>query len=799
MARRTPTNLSDPEIKILILKTVVYILMGIFFIRLFELQIFKHDFYQKIAAKEHYGYTELPARRGEIFIKDYASGEDIRVATNITLDTLYADPTIIQNKKLVADRITPMIFNLEEEQLRDEERVKEEQKKAQTKEEIEKIKPHSEEELYSNFYNNLLDSISQEVRQEILLSDDILPDIAIQEIENLHIPGFEIKQGKLYAYPPQINNREEAASLLGKYIDITPTSLARILEGKNRYVILAKKISPEVSIDIKSLINNDSNKNFYGLGLTEEYYRFYPENELASNALGFVTPNGIGQYGIEAKYNTQLQGKIGVFQTQRDGSIYGRQITVGDSIIQPAVDGDDIVLTIDRSMQMTIEKLLAHAVEKYRADSGQVIVMDPNTGRIMAMAHYPSFNPNDFGAALDMEEVPFSREEVASLEPIATEENAYWFYRNRDAHDRYKVIRKRVDGKEELNPSPTEEPDTESDPNAPTAETATPPSPDDYDKYAYYRYDNWIGLEAYQNKIVAAPYEPGSVFKAITMSSAIDDKDVTPQTSFQDPGIMFLDQNQYGRVTGPDGLRYDYQIGNVSSQCTGYVTMVRVIEYSCNTGVGWVAKKMGKNLFYSYMMKFGFGDRTGIEFDNENTGQIEHFSQWTESELVTHAFGQGITTTPLQMATAYSALANGGILMQPHVVEKIIQRKGKTFETETTPVHRVIDEDTSTKITAMLVSAVENGVAKNAAVPDHYIAAKTGTSQTYKNGKPLSGAGTTITSIAGFGPIDNPKFVILVKFDRPHTSEWADSTAAFLFKDIAAYLYEYLGVPPDKQ
>lgn len=741
-------------------------LTGIFAIRLIELQIFKHDFYQQIAAKEHYGYTELPARRGEIFIKDYASGEDIRVATNITLDTLYADPTIIQNKKLVADRVAPMIFNLEEEKLADEKRIAEAQKKAQTQEEADKIKPYTDEELYTNFYNKLLDSISQEIRQQILLSNDILPEAAIIEINNLGLPGFEIKEGKLTAYPPQIRDREEAASLISKYINITPTSLERILQGKNRYVVLAKKIKSEISVEIKDLINNDPGKNFFGLGLTEEYYRFYPEKELAANVLGFVTPNGIGQYGIETKYNTQLQGKKGVFQTQRDGSIYGRQITVGESIIQPAIDGDNIVLTIDRSMQMNIERMLAHAVESYRADSGQVIVMDPDTGKIMAMAHYPSFDPNNYGSAMDMVEISFTPEEVESLETIETEENAFWFYRNRDAHDRFKVIRRPIDGQE--------------------------------NNYIYYRYKNWIGLESYQNKAVAAPYEPGSVYKAITMASAIDDKDVTPQTAFHDPGVLFVDQNNNGKWTGPDGLRYDYKIGNVSAKCTGYVTMVNVLENSCNTGVGWVAKKMGKNLFYSYMMKFGFADRTGIEFDNEHPGQIAHFSQWSESSLVTHAFGQGITATPIQMTLAYAAVANGGILMQPHIVEKTVQKNGRITETEPNEIHRVIDEDTATKVTAMLVSAVENGVAENAGLENHYIAAKTGTSQTYKYGQPLTGAGTTITSIAGFGPIENPKFVLYVKFDRPRSSEWADSTTAYLFKDIATYLYEYLGIPPDK-
>lgn len=751
MARRKRNTGTNLETKITALRTLVIIIVGIIIVRLFFLQVIRNDFYQQIAAKEHYGYTELPARRGEIFIQDYASDETVRIATNVTLDTLYADPTILKDPKIVADRVVPMIFDLEAEREKDQKRIAIEFKRAQTEEDQLRISELTDEELYSQFYGNTFESISQTVRPQILLSNT-MGETALSEINNLGLVGLEVNGTNLYAYPPQINNREYTASILSKYIDLSPNRLEQILAGKNRYVVLARKIQPETSSQIRTLINEDENKNFFGLGLQEKYYRFYPEAELAANVLGFVTPGGIGQYGIESNYNTQLQGEKGVFQTQRDGSIYGRQITVGDSVIEPAKDGDDIVLTIDRSMQMMIEDKLARAVLDYRADSGQVIVMDPNTGRVMAMAHYPSFDPNNFGNALDKEEIALTPAEVAQLIPIEENENEFWFYRNLAAHDRYKVMREEIED-------------------------------EDGNYYIYKRFKNWIGLEAFQNKTVAEPYEPGSVFKAITMASAIDDKDVTPKTAFSDSGIKKVDE---------------FEITNVSGKCTGYVTMTNVLEQSCNTGISWVAEKMGRNLFYSYMMKFGFGERTGIEFDNEHPGYIEHFTRWADSELVTHAFGQGITVTPLQMATAYAAIANGGTLMQPHIVDKIIEKNGRVSETQSHAIHTVITEDTTQQITAMLTSAVENGVASNAQVDNHYIAAKTGTSQTYKYGKPLKGAGTTITSIVGFGPIENPQFVLYVKLDRPRSSEWADSTAAYLFRDIATYLYDYLGIPPDK-
>lgn len=751
---RTPRQ---PLNKISVLKVLVVAIALTIGARLFFLQVIRYDFYQQVAAKEHYGETELPARRGEIFIKDYASGENIRVATNITLDTLFADPTIIKDKKLVADRLVPLIYDLEEARAADDARVETEHKRAKTQEDVDKIKPLTDEELYKKFYDDILASISMETRPVILLSDTLLPD-TLKAIAALNLTGIEVTETELRAYPDKIVNKEYIASTLDTYLDITPTRLETILEGKNRYVILKKKIKPEVSQQIQKIMDEDKDKNFFGIGLKEEYYRYYPENDLASNVLGFVTPDGVGQYGIESKYNTQLQGKKGMFRAQKDGSVYGRQITVGDSVIQPAVDGDSIVLTIDRAMQLEVERIIKKATIDYRADSGQAIVLDPKTGKIMAMAHYPDFDPNNFGAVLDTEEINFTEDEIKSLVPIEEEENAFWFYRNVIAHDRYKVMVSTLEDGRKI----------------------------------YKRYKNWIGLEAYQNKIVSMPYEPGSVFKAITMASGLDDKDVTPNTAFHDPGFLEVDFNKNINA-------YEYTIKNVSAKCTGYSTMTNVIANSCNTGISYVAKQMGKSLFYSYMLKFGFGERTGVEFDGEHPGKIEHFTRWAESEFYNHAFGQGITATPLQMVAAYGALANKGVLMQPHIVEKVIQANGKVVQTEATPIEQVISEQAANTITAMLVNAVENGVARNASLPDYYIAGKTGTSQTYRNGKAIEGAGTTITSIAGYGPIDDPKFVILVKLDRPRSSEWADSTAVYAFRDIASYLYSYFGIPPDKK
>jgi len=206
---------------------------------------------------------------------------------------------------------------------------------------------------------------------------------------------------------------------------------------------------------------------------------------------------------------------------------------------------------------------------------------------------------------------------------------------------------------------------------------------------------------------------------------------------------------------------------------------------------------MGAQMVYDYFKNWGFGEYTGIQLNGETAGQLEHWKEWEASELVTRGFGQGMTASLLQVALAYGSLANGGYLMKPILVEKIKKTDGdiKTFEPER--VRRVISEHTADLLKAMLLNSVEKGVARGARVWGHSVMGKTGTSQTYRHGKAQTGAGTTIASFAGFGPMDTPKFVILVKLDYPKTSQWGSETAAGTFRRIAEFLFDYYNVPPE--
>jgi len=225
--------------------------------------------------------------------------------------------------------------------------------------------------------------------------------------------------------------------------------------------------------------------------------------------------------------------------------------------------------------------------------------------------------------------------------------------------------------------------------------------------------------------------------------------------------------------------------------------MTEVLINSCNIGMSYVAQLLGRSLLYSYIQSFGFGERTDIQLDGEESGYIEYYEDWADSELVTHAFGQGISVTPLQMVTAVSALANEGVLMQPYVVDSVEYADGSVTEYEPEIIRQAVTKETADLMTAMLTAVVEQGYS-TLAFDDHYVAGKSGTAQTYKWGKALTGRGTTIGSFVGYGPIDDPQFVILVKFDYPRADEWGANTAGPVFHDIADFLYSYYNVPPDK-
>jgi len=490
----------------------------------------------------------------------------------------------------------------------------------------------------------------------------------------------DIFQYEIFATPRDVSNPRWTAEQLAPLLERPPETLWTLLDRKDLSVTLAKQIPLNVGEKIAS-------RGLPGVGAIPLPQRIYPEKELACHLLGFVGAEGDGFYGLEEYYEDILQGEPGSRGGERDPS--GLQMIAGYGSYVPAQEGPTLILTLDRTIQGLVEEDLEKAIEEYGAQGGTIIVMDPWTGAILAMASYPRYDPNRF--------------------------------------------------------------------------YETP-------------------QELFVNPAISEVHEPGSIFKPVTIGAALDTGEVTPETTYNDTGSILVG----GQV-----------IANWDWGARGETTVSELLRYSLNVGAATMSTKIGAEKFYPYVRRFGFGEPTGVDLAGEVWGIVKTpwDAQWHESDLGTNSFGQGISVTPLQMINAMAAIANGGLLMKPHIVQRIIREDG-VVEIEPVVRRRVISPETARQLTQILVEGVKKGVAELAYVEGYSIAAKTGTAQI-----PIPGGYDptwTIASIVGWAPADNPRFVILVKIDKPQAAPWGAVVAAPVFKTLAQQLFDYLGIPPDE-
>ena len=294
------------------------------------------------------------------------------------------------------------------------------------------------------------------------------------------------------------------------------------------------------------------------------------------------------------------------------------------------------------------------------------------------------------------------------------------------------------------------------------------------------KYNEVEDISVYLNPAISEAYESGSVFKPITMAAAIDSGSITPETTYIDEGKVKIGK---------------YTIHNSDRKAHGEVDMITVLNESLNTGTIFIQRETGKDIFRDYVHKFGFGRITDIELGNELAGDISSLDKKGDIFAATASYGQGITVTPMQLVMAYAAIANEGKLMKPYIIKET-RKNNKVNITEPSMVQESISLRASTIVSAMMVSVIEDGHAKSAGVDGYFIAGKTGTAQVAEDGKY---GNSTIHSFAGFGPVDNPEFAMLVKLDYPQVEVYAASTAAPLFGEISKFMLQYLEVLPDNK
>lgn len=507
--------------------------------------------------------------------------------------------------------------------------------------------------------------------------------------------AMDVERQSLFAVPPQVPaaRKAEIAVLIAGLTDQPADQILSALRSDRQWVRLARWLEPEVAAQVAEL-------ELPGLWLVYEPMRFYPQGISAAQIVGALNLNGEGVSGIEAYYDQLLRGTEGRIEGEFDPN--RNPIATSLARTLPPQDGADLQLTIDPFIQQVAERELQQAIDEQNADGGTIIVLDPRSGAILAMANWPFFDPNRW---------------------------------------------------------------------------------QEYPPEVYGR-----------NPAIGTIYEPGSTFKMVTAAAALSSGVVTTTTTVDDPGWV---------------IRYGQTLRNFDAAPHGPLTLAGMIYYSSNVAALQFNELVGPETFYRVLTRFGFGQPTGVDLAGEESGIVNFYGSAGYSPLtfLTNAYGQGISVTPLQLVQAAGAIANDGVMMRPYVVQQIC-RNNECVRTEPQVVARPVTPDVARAVREMMVESANHYApviwgprtgnwSDQWLVPGYRVGAKTGTASI-----PLPGGGYdpvyTIGSVLGIAPVDEPRFVVLVKIDRPKKDTLGVLTAIPVYYNVVEQLLRYAHIPPDR-
>jgi cell division protein FtsI (penicillin-binding protein 3) len=496
--------------------------------------------------------------------------------------------------------------------------------------------------------------------------------------------AISIHKPSLFVNPRVFSPNSKQLNALGKLLDVTPAKLKRSIP-KNRYFAwLKRKTTPETADRIMAL-------NINGLYKVAEPDRYYPLGSNLASVIGYVGTDNKGLMGLERRHDRQLRGQsTSIFKPQ---DARGRAIFFKSDLAAPEKSGHSIILTIDQAIQEIAQNELIEGVNRARAKQGFVIVSDPHTGRILALANYPTFNPNE---------------------------------------------------------------------------------------------KNSININSTINHALADVYEPGSVIKPIVMAGVLE------QGAVRADEQHFCENGLYRG--GKWQIRDDHPYGDLDT--------AGILIHSSNICIYKVAKRVGSDGLYKILRDFGFatGD-SSVDFPGQASGILDRPAKWSQVQFANIAFGQGMAVNGLEMVTAYGAIANGGHLMKPYLIDRIESSDGAIiFSNTSTIIRKVIGPETSKTLRNMLMAVVDEGTGRSSALENYTVGGKTGTSEKVD---PLTKAYSPtkrIASFIGFTPISDPHLVIYVVIDEPGNRPYYGGLwAGPVFRNIAEKTLKYLNVAPDKK
>ncbi len=486
------------------------------------------------------------------------------------------------------------------------------------------------------------------------------------------------------AYPPKIKDVNSTAIILGKELRQDTDAIAKRLKSNRQFAWVKRQITPGEAAAVRR-------RNLSGIDFIPEYCRFYPNRTLAAQLLGFTGIDGHGLEGIEFYYDAYLKGDSGEFTILKDalGRAFVKELASVEQGMEPSHRGNNLILTIDRTIQFITEKALRETTARFSAKRSMAVVMDPRTGAILALANYPLFNPNDFQ-----------------------------------------------------------------------------------------KYDS----SEWRNRIITDSFEPGSTMKIFCAAAALESGACTPNT------IFYCENGAYKLG---DTIVHDIKKH-------GWLSLKKIVKFSSNIGAVKISEMIGPDLLYRTLRDFGFGDRTGIDCPGETPGSVIPLDRWSSVDAGVISYGHGIAVSAVQLISAVSAIANGGTLMKPYVVQAVTDSNGGHVQSfGPCAVRRVISENTAVTVRMMMYAVVEEGgTGQNAALEGYTACGKTGTAQK-PSGDGAYSKGKYLSSFVGFAPAEKPEIAVLVIVDEPEGQYYGGIVAAPAFKQIVQETLHYLNVRPN--
>lgn len=476
----------------------------------------------------------------------------------------------------------------------------------------------------------------------------------------------------------------EAAELLAPYLRIKQDEIEERLSRDTSFVWLDRTMDDDKYQALKSVI---ADKHIKGLRFVDENRRYYPNGTLAAQLIGFVGDNDHGLDGIEMVLDDDIRGDTQKLRLTTDSN----NVPIFDSALEKVLPDKEksVRLTIDSTIQYIAEKGLDDIMKNNKPEGAAIIIMNPKTGEILAMASRPNFDPNDYGKA---------------------------------------------------------------------------------------------NKEAYKNRAVVNLYEPGSTFKSLMASAALDAGTWTESKTYKDVGYVQVD---------------DRVIFNWDDSGMGTVTLKEILKFSINTGMVAIGLNTGGKILTSYAEKYGFGKQTGIELPGEGEGILFNPDEMSNINTATMAIGQGIAVTPLQMVQAFGAVANHGTMMKPFVIKEIDNPDGSVFKkTEPQEVGQPISAEVSRIISTIMADEINSGGGLNAKIDGYNFCGKTGTAQRLNSEGTGYAEGQYIGSFVGFGPLEDPEYVVLIVVDNPSGVYYGAQVAAPIFKMMMTDIVRIKGIRP---